>query len=141
MNTNVSEIIFLSFFVILIACQLSLFKCAITVGGVASGGVRATFSSPDENDRAGGTASKPLYQPTLATPRVGTSTLIYHLFSISKAPPNSVSNPPSRTTSCSALKTTLTPFLITTGPCDCEGVTLLPTKIFLPIIILSDVNV
>ena len=45
-------------------------KLAITAGGVASVGERATFSSPDENARAGETAPKSRCQPTLATPLV-----------------------------------------------------------------------
>jgi len=44
---------------------------APTAGGVASVGERVTFSSPDENARAGETASKFQRQPTLATPLVG----------------------------------------------------------------------
>ncbi len=43
----------------------------LTAGGVASVGERATFSSPDENARAGETAPKSQCQPTLATPLVG----------------------------------------------------------------------
>jgi len=46
-------------------------KCCITAGGVASVGERVTFSSPDENARAGETAPKFQCQPTLATPLVG----------------------------------------------------------------------
>ena len=42
----------------------------ITAGGVASVGERVTFSSPDENARAGETAPKFQCQPTLATPLV-----------------------------------------------------------------------
>ena len=42
----------------------------ITAGGVASAGERVTFSSPDENARAGKTAPKLQCQPTLATPLV-----------------------------------------------------------------------
>jgi len=42
----------------------------ITAGGVANVGERVTFSSPDENARAGETAQKPQCQPTLATPLV-----------------------------------------------------------------------
>jgi hypothetical protein len=45
-------------------------RCTLTVGGVASVGERATFSSPDENARAGETAPKLQCQPTLATPLV-----------------------------------------------------------------------
>jgi len=44
-----------------------------TAGGVASVGERVTFSSPDENARAGETALKFQHQPTLATPLVVTS--------------------------------------------------------------------
>ena len=47
----------------------------LTAGGVASVGARATFSSPDENARAGETAPKSQCQPTLATPLV--SSCIY----------------------------------------------------------------
>jgi len=54
-----------------------------TAGGVASGGERVTFSSPDENARAGETAPKLQCQPTLATPRVGVSLFISAIF-----PPN-----------------------------------------------------
>ena len=49
-----------------------------TAGGVASVGERVTFSSPDENARAGETAPKSQYQPTLATPLV--SSCIYLSF-------------------------------------------------------------
>ena len=42
----------------------------VTGGGVASVGERVTFSSPDENARAGETAPKFQCQPTLATPLV-----------------------------------------------------------------------
>ena len=45
--------------------------CALTAGGVASVGERATFSSPDENARAGETVPMFQFQPTLATPLVG----------------------------------------------------------------------
>jgi len=45
--------------------------CPLTAGGVASVGERVTFSSPDENARAGETAPKLQCQPTLATPLVG----------------------------------------------------------------------
>ena len=41
-----------------------------TAGGVASVGERVTFSSPDENARAGETAPKFQCQPTLAAPLV-----------------------------------------------------------------------
>ena len=44
-----------------------------TAGGVASVGARVTFSSPDENARAGETAPKSQCQPTLATPLVTAS--------------------------------------------------------------------
>ena len=54
-----------------------------TAGGVASVGARVTFSSPDENARAGETAPKFQYQPTLATPLVGVSLFISAIF-----PPN-----------------------------------------------------
>jgi hypothetical protein len=47
-------------------CQL----LRITAGGVARVGERVTFSSPDENARAGETAPKFQCQPTLATPLV-----------------------------------------------------------------------
>jgi len=46
-------------------------KWHTTAGGVASVGERASFSSPDENARAGETAPKLQCQPTLATPLVG----------------------------------------------------------------------
>ena len=45
-------------------------QCTLTAGGVASVGERVTFSSPDENARAGETAPKFLCQPALATPFV-----------------------------------------------------------------------
>ena len=48
----------------------SLFELLPTAVGVASVGERATFSSPDENARAGETAPKSRCQPTLATPLV-----------------------------------------------------------------------
>jgi len=44
--------------------------CHTTAGGVASVGERVTFSSPDENARAGETAPKLQCQSTLATPLV-----------------------------------------------------------------------
>ena len=47
-----------------------LLHLAVTAGGVASVGERVTFSSPDENARAGETAPKFQCQPTLATPLV-----------------------------------------------------------------------
>ena len=47
-----------------------LLRLCITAGGVASVGERPTFSSPDENARAGETAPKFQCQPTLATPLV-----------------------------------------------------------------------
>jgi len=46
----------------------------LTAGGVASVGERVTFSSPDENARAGETAPKFQCQPTLAAPLVVHST-------------------------------------------------------------------
>lgn len=49
---------------------LSFFSLPPTAWGVASVGVRATFSSPDENARAGETAPSPQCQPTLAAPLV-----------------------------------------------------------------------
>ncbi len=52
---------------------VSFLPLLTTAGGVASVGVRVTFSSPDENARAGETAPKFRNQPTLATPLVGTS--------------------------------------------------------------------
>lgn len=42
----------------------------LTAGGVASVGGRATFSSSDQNARAGETAPKSTCQPALATPLV-----------------------------------------------------------------------
>jgi len=45
----------------------------LTAGGVASAGARVTFSSPDENARAGETAPKFQCQPALATPLVTAS--------------------------------------------------------------------
>ena len=56
----------------------SLLKCYTTAGGVASVGERVTFSSPDENARAGEIAPKSQYQPTLATRLV--SSCIYLSF-------------------------------------------------------------
>ena len=46
----------------------------LTAGGVARVGERVAFSSPDENARAGETAPKFQYQPTLATPLVSACT-------------------------------------------------------------------
>ena len=48
----------------------SVSLCWVTAGGVTSVGERVTFSSPDENARAGETAPKLQCQPTLATPLV-----------------------------------------------------------------------
>jgi len=62
----------------------SFLKCPITAGGVASVGARATFSSPDENDRAGETAPESQRQPTLATPLVTTCAFILSLLYIVK---------------------------------------------------------
>jgi len=53
-----------------------LLKLPPTAGGVASVGERVTFSSPDENARAGETAPKSQCQPTLATPLVVACALI-----------------------------------------------------------------
>ena len=59
------------FIICLKVCQcVVVLKCPITAGGVASVGERVTFSSPDENARAGETAPKLQCQPTLATPLV-----------------------------------------------------------------------
>jgi len=54
---------------------MSFIKLAVTAGGVASVGERVTFSSPDENARAGETVPKFHCQPTLATPLVVQSCL------------------------------------------------------------------
>lgn len=54
----------------------SLVGLHTTAGGVASVGERVTFSSPDENARAGETAQKSQCQPTLATPLVVACALI-----------------------------------------------------------------
>jgi hypothetical protein len=56
-------------------------KWHTTDGGVASVGARVTFSSPDENARAGETAPKSQYQPTLATPLVGKRFYLFNIFS------------------------------------------------------------
>jgi len=60
-------------------CLFVLSSLQVTVWGVASGEERAAFLSPDKNARAGETAPKWRYQPTLATPFVTSSFLFYYL--------------------------------------------------------------
>jgi hypothetical protein len=71
---TVHFIVFFFFCLYVANCPLCRFlHLSLTGGGVTSGGARVTFSSPDENARAGKTAPKFQCQPTLATPLVGGS--------------------------------------------------------------------
>ncbi len=77
-----SHSVLIFFFVFV--CRLVNFHVAVfflgllvTAGGVASVGERVTFSTPDENARAGETAPKFQCQPTLATPLVTNWAFLY----------------------------------------------------------------